>query len=108
MAVRSARRPDDFLPRRLYRCDANLVNLLDLERADARAAVHLADEDLRSDDLGACQAVGEAAHYAGREGILAPSATGRGTVLAVFFDRLGPDSSLRVLDYETWSAPPRA
>jgi RES domain-containing protein len=108
MAARSRRDPADFLPRRLYRCRVNLAAVLDLRGDDARAAVSLSDGDLRADDLAPCRAVGEAAHYLGREAIIAPSATGRGTVLAVFFDRLGPDSSLRVLDYETWSARPRA
>jgi PAS domain S-box-containing protein len=38
--------------------------------------------------------------------IIAPSATGTGVILAVFFDRLGSDSAMAVRGHETWSAPP--
>lgn len=45
--------------------------------------------------------------HLGREAIKAPSATGTGDVLAVFIDRLLPDSAVEPLDFETWeSAPP--
>lgn len=100
------RAPDDFLPRRFYRCRFELSALLDLRDVDARAAVGLADAQISGDDLRPCQAVDEAAHYLCREGVVAPSATGTGTVLAVVFDRLAAGSFVRELDYETWQAPP--
>jgi RES domain-containing protein len=106
MAARTGRAPEDFLPRRIYRYDARLAGLLDLHAASARAAVDLTDDALRGDDPSKCQAVGEAAEYLGREGIIAPSATGSGTVLAVFFDRLDPDSAIEVVDFETWESAP--
>lgn len=106
MAARSRRNPEDFLPRRLYRYDVQLAGLVDLRDAQARETIKLTDDDLANDDPAACQAVGAAAQYLGREGILAPSATGQGTVLAVFFDRLEPDSSVQPQDFETWDAPP--
>jgi hypothetical protein len=74
----------------------------------ARAALEPTDDDLRDDDLSNCQAIGEAAEYLGREGIIIPSATGSGTVLAVFFDRLDPDSAIEVIDFETWEAAPES
>jgi RES domain-containing protein len=106
MAARAGRAPDDFLPRRLYRYDVRLAGLLDLRTPDARAAVDLREDELLGDDSGPCQVLGEAAQYLGREGVIAPSATGSGTVLAVFFERLEPDSLLHVVDFRTWEAPP--
>ncbi len=108
MARRVGRRPEDFLPRRLYRYELHVVELVDLRPEAARAAVELKDEDVQGDELRACQAIGEAAEYTGREGIIAPSATGSGTVLAIFFDRLEPASIVRTLDYEAWESPPMA
>ncbi|MGH2742674.1 MAG: RES family NAD+ phosphorylase [Thermoleophilaceae bacterium] len=106
LARRMGLAPEDFLPRRFYRYSFELSGLLDLREAEARAAVGLSERSIASDDLGPCQAVGEAAHYLGREGVVAPSATGAGTVLAVFFDRLTAGSFVHDLDYETWESPP--
>jgi RES domain-containing protein len=72
MAARTGRAPEDFLPRRIYRYEARLAGLLDLHAASARAAVDLTDDALRGDDPSKCRAVGEAAEYLGREGIIAP------------------------------------
>jgi RES domain-containing protein len=107
MAERAGRAPQDFLPRRLYRYEVNLVGLVDLRPEEARAVVALSDTDLAADTPSACQAIGEATQYLGRAGIVAPSATGQGTVIAVFFDRLGPNSSVQAIDYEIWTAAPR-
>jgi hypothetical protein len=106
MAARAGRAPDDFLPRRLYRYDVRLAGLLDLRTPDARAAVDLSEDELLGDNAWTCQALGEAAQYLGREGVIAHSATGSGTVLAVFFDRLEPDSLVHVIDFQTWEALP--
>jgi RES domain-containing protein len=106
MAARAGRRPEDFTPRRLYTFELRLHGLVDLRPTDARTAVDLDDDDILGDDASACQAVGEAAETLGREGIIAPSATGLGIVLAVFFDRLGADSEVAVRGHETWTAPP--
>jgi RES domain-containing protein len=107
LAKRQGRVPEDFLPRRMYRYDVALAAVLDLGDASTRTAVHLSGSELSADDAGKCQQIGEAAHYLGLEGILAPSATGEGTVLAVFFDRRHADSQVRDLDYEPWIALPR-
>ncbi len=107
LARRVGRAPDDFLPRRFYRFSFELSGLLDLREAKARAAVGLSDVSIAGENLGPCQAVGEAAHRLGREGVIAPSATGAGTVLAVFVDRLTMGSFVHDLDYETWE-PPRS
>lgn len=108
LAHRMGRAPDDFLPRSFYRYSFELSGLLDLREAEARATVGLTEASIASDDLGPCQAVGEAAHYLGREGVIAPSATGAGTVLAIYFDRLTAGSFVHDLDFETWESPTSA
>lgn len=95
----------DFLPRTVYRYDVVLTELLDLRDPMASAAVGLTAADLGSDDLGPCQRVGEAAQRAGREGVLAPSATGAGEVLAVFMDSICLGSSIEPQAIEEWAAP---
>jgi len=107
LVKRQGRSPEDFLPRRMYRYDVALAAVLDLRDPSTRAALQLSDLDLTANDAAKCQQLGEAAHYLGLEGILAPSATGEGTVLAVFFDRLHADSQVRDLDHEPWTVPPQ-
>ena len=104
MVERVGREPSDFLPRRLYRYRVELNELLDLRSDEARAMLGLGDEILRGADPTRCQEIGEAAHLLGFEGVLAPSATGSGSVLAVFFERMSPSSSVEVVDSEVWSA----
>lgn len=106
LAARQLRRPEDFLPRRLYRYELELRAVLDLREPDARAEVDLTEADLTADDAVKCRNVGEAAQHLGLEGILAPSATGAGTVLSVFYDRLRADSHVRELAYEAWTTRP--
>jgi RES domain-containing protein len=108
LAFRQGRVPDDFLPRRMYRYEVALAAVLDLRDPGARVELKLSDAELRSVDAARCRLIGEAANQLGFEGILAPSATGSGTVLAVFFDRLRASSSVRDIDHETWSASPEA
>jgi RES domain-containing protein len=108
LAKRQERDPEDFLPRRLYRYEIALTSLLDLRDPVTRTALQLSDSELGSNDATKCQQIGESANHLGLEGILAPSATGEGAVLAVFFDRLHADSQVRDLDYEPWTAPPSA
>lgn len=104
---RSNRALEDFLPRRIYRYRFALSALLDLRGTEARRSLGLTDAQLAGSDLRPCQAIGEAAHGIGLEGVVAPSAAGAGTVLAVFPDRLTADSYVQDVEYETWrSAPP--
>jgi len=91
----------------MYTYDVSLAAVLDLRGASARANVQLSDRDLRADDATKCQQIGESVRYLGLEGILAPPATGEGTVLAVFFDSMRADSQIHDLDYEPWTAAPR-
>jgi RES domain-containing protein len=97
---------EDFVPRRLYRYRLDLQAILDLTGERDRLPQALAELDLQGSDRNATQAVGEAAEHLGREAIKAPSATGTGEVIAVFIDRLLPDSAIEPLDFETWELPP--
>ncbi len=106
LAARSRRAPQDFLPRHFYRYELALAQVLDLRASESRSQLSLGLADIASDDLTACQAIGETAHYLGYEAVLAPSATGAGQVLAVFSDRLRAGSSITDVDYEVWEAPP--
>lgn len=106
LARRGGRAPEDFLPRVMVQYDLSLSAVLDLRDPGLRDRVGLSLDAIRSDDLSPCQAVGEAARYAGREAILAPSATGDGDVLAIYLDKLAPNSALDVSKQETWERLP--
>ena len=80
--------------------------MLDLRDVEVRASLDLSDTELKANDAAKCRLIGEAAHYLGLEGILAPSAAGEGTIIAVFFDRLRADSEIRPIDHESWTASP--
>jgi RES domain-containing protein len=108
LAERQTLTPTEFLPRAVYRFEVRLERLLDLRGADARSALELTDERLRASDAAYCQKIGAAAHTLGREGVIAPSATGKNTVLAVFLDSLQPQSLLEPTLMEIWDTPPDA
>lgn len=100
--------PEAFLPRLFYTYELSVSSMLDLRVAQSRETVGLDDADLTSDDLEACQTVGEAVLACGREGIIAPGAAGCGDVLALFVARLRPRSSVVDVDSELWEmVPPR-
>lgn len=63
------------------------LSVLDLRTEDALAAVGLNLDDIADDDWTACQTVGHAAWFLELQGVLAPSASGEGHVLAVFENR---------------------
>ncbi len=106
LAERQRRAPEDFLPRRMYRYDVTLTALLDLRTSEVRKRLDLSDGELAAEGATRCREIGECAHYCGREGILAPSATGHGIVLAVFFERLRPGSEVRAISSTEWIAVP--
>jgi RES domain-containing protein len=105
-AKRQGLRLEDFLPREFYSFNVVLHAVVDLRSSEARHQVGLTDADITADDQRACQRVGEAAHFASFEGVVAPSATGSGEIVAVFLDQLKPDSRLEPTHLATWAAPP--
>jgi RES domain-containing protein len=113
LAARQGRAPEDFLPRQMHRYEVTLAAALDLRPAAARESLGLTEDVLHALDASRCQEIGAAAHYLGFEGIIAPSATGNGTVLAVFFESLRAESNVVSVENEEWvalqpqrSAPP--
>ena len=74
--------------RTLHTVQAHDVQVLDLTSEPSRSAIGLEIGDIADDDWTACQAVGQAADFLGYQGVLAPSATGTGLVLAAFEARL--------------------
>jgi RES domain-containing protein len=107
LAQRQGLHPRDFLPRDLYTFEVELEAVLDLRPDAARERVGLSPVELQSDDARACQAIGEAAHYLGLEGVAAPSAARRGgSVIAVFLDRIHPASRVEPTALDRWDEPP--
>lgn len=80
---------DGLLPRRLYRYELDLERVLDLTDAGVLEDLGTTPEALTADDWSFCQEIGVASHAQGDQGILCPSATGTGTVLAAFPVQLG-------------------
>jgi RES domain-containing protein len=77
-------------PYELHTVTATDLQLLDLREEKALRYVGLTPEDIADDDRTACQAVGHAAWFLQMSGIVAPSATGNGLVIAAFENRLRP------------------
>lgn len=77
--------------RTLHTIEARGVHVLDLTSQASQSAVGLEAGDIADDDHTACQAIGQAAHFLGHQGVLAPSATGIGLVLAAFDAHLEHD-----------------
>ena len=100
LAEKNGRRPGDLLPRHLHRYRVELQRVLDLTVEDNLRTVRLELIDLRSEDPTRCQAVGDAAHYAGFEAVLAPSATGIDETLAVFTARLQAGSLIEPIAFD--------
>jgi RES domain-containing protein len=92
-------------PRRLATIRVRLSRVLDLTSPRVRTELGVPDADLTADDTGLTRAIGEAAHHLGYEGVLAPSATGSGLVLAIFLDTRAPTSMLEVADIQEGYVP---
>ncbi len=88
MAEGQARGPQSFLPRTMHVIEADDLEILDLRDDDALSTIRLSLAAIASDDWHDCQAVGQAAHFLEFQGVLAPSATTAGFVLAVFEERV--------------------
>lgn len=85
-------------PRRLATIAVRLSRVLDLTRADVLRALGVSAGVLVDEDASIPRRIGEAAHHLGYEAILAPSATGDGTVLAIFLDNRASDSVIEMIE----------
>ncbi len=83
------------VPYLLHTVDVQGVSILDLRADAALEHVGLNLTDIADLDWTACQSVGHAAWFLGLGGVLAPSATGDGLVLAAFENRVGGSLKLR-------------
>lgn len=104
--ARQGLRAEDALPRVMYQYDVRLSRVVDLRSPASWRDLGLTADRIRGSDQQRCQAVGDAVHYLGLEGLLAPSAAGKGEVLVIFLDRQAPESALHIADSQTWTAPP--
>ncbi len=84
--------PEIFLgaPKMFHTIQITNLPVLDLRDPAALDEVGLSVDDIAGDDWEACQLVGHAAWFLEFAGVLAPSASGHGFVLAVFEDRTNP------------------
>lgn len=103
MAEGQGRGAESFLPRSLHTIAVTGLEVIDLRTAQALGEVGL---DLKrvSGDWAPCQAIGDAADTLGLGGLLVPSATESGEVLAVFV-RHAHHGELSVVRSETIEEP---
>lgn len=92
-------------PRTLHTISVDNLRVIDLSDAARLAAVGLSPADVEAGDRSPCQRVGEAVAYLGYEGLVAPSASGAGLVIAAFEPRISL-SQLIVLDSSEVARPP--
>lgn len=79
----------DALPREVFRYDVDVSRVLDLRDPSTLDALETTLDELLAADRLRGQQIGVAALHSDAQAILAPSATGTGTVLAVLLDNLG-------------------
>lgn len=100
-----ADRPEDIsVDRILITLALHLCRVADLRDPTECAQWGIAPGAVQSDDLTPCQAVAREARRT-HEAIRYPSATGRGENLALFFDRLLPESHVTLLDVRSLDVP---
>jgi RES domain-containing protein len=106
LAERAARPPEDLLPRHLRLYHVELQRVLDLSDEGNRLTIGVSSTEIRAENTARCQAIGDAAHYAGFEAVLAPSATRVGESLAIFSARLQAGSVVEPEGFEVWNDLP--
>lgn len=99
---------DQIQPRRFYTVTVTVNQVLDLTVAANLRAVGLTEGDLQSDvdDYEACQRVAAAAHQLEFHAVQAPSASGLGTTLALFRERVSVKELPQVQREEAWERLP--
>lgn len=100
-AIRQGLRPDDLLPRELWRLETELDSILDLTDENTLSHLSISYSDVVSDNLEVTRQLGEAAYEHGIQAIRSPSATGVDIVLAVFPENLG-SALLDPTLHDTW------
>jgi hypothetical protein len=91
--------------RRAGRCRTNALSVLDLTDQHVCEALDVDEQDLVGDDYQRCQLLADAAHAAGLDGVLSPSAGLPGQQTLVVFT--GPlDSGRVIIETERVQVPP--
>ena len=85
-------------PRRLATITVRLSRVLDLTHPEVVEALGFPAGALVDEDTSIPRSIGEAAHHLGYEAILAPSATGEGTVLVIFLDNRASSSVIEIAE----------
>lgn len=85
---------------RLYRVRVQVESILILTNQAVLGTLGLDEQQVASDDMNACQSVGGAAAWLGRDAILVPSARADGSNLVVFVDNQQPDAVLEPVEEE--------
>ena len=92
---------DELLPRTMLRLELHVGRVLDLTDPAVCRAWGLPGTDMGAIPREDCWEIARAAHRSGYEAIRFSSATGVGTCLAVFLDRLAPGSHLELEEATT-------
>lgn len=80
---------EGLFPRDLYAYDISLERVLDATNPAVRRGIGIDLDLLVAPEWTICQEIGTVFHALGAQGILSPSATGVGEVLALFIQNLG-------------------
>jgi RES domain-containing protein len=99
---------DRVAPRRVWVCDVQVTNVLDLRSSENLEILGVTPADLESspDDYVVCNEVAVAAHQLEVHGVLAPAATRLGETLALFEQHLSLDEYPRVFSQDVWPSLP--
>lgn len=85
------------IARWIYSLQVEVRSAIDLSDRDLLAQAGVTDVELASDDHTACQLVGGAAAWLGRDGLIVPSARDPGNNLVMFTANLDPNAELVVV-----------
>lgn len=97
LAERQGLTLEDLAPRDLVSIGVTLSKVLDLTDEKILRQIGISENEIVGNDISLCLEISRLAHRAGFEAILVPSATKRGSILAVFGDCLRPTSRLEVV-----------
>lgn len=88
MAAGQGRGAESFLPRDIHTVEASDLLLVDLTDPKSLVSLGIEPADIGAVDWEPCQQVGAAVYFLGYQGLVAPSASGIGIVVAVFETRV--------------------
>jgi RES domain-containing protein len=94
------------LSRQVYELSVAVEAAVDLRDHAVLASLGIGPTEFAGDDHSACQAIGGAAYWLERDGLLVPSARATGINLVLFTDRLDVDAALEVRSRENLPTEP--